>query len=176
MISPRSVQAHLSLLSTQRTTKNIESSILEIKQSVQILLDARCTLKRSSTDPLPLLEDTAAICGDTLPSRPRSQSLSSTDQLLSLYAGSCISWCPCRCHRQHYQMIAAGASSLLGIFFICLSGGRFTLLSCNNTRCKRKQPLTLKMAFVFPPWLLSWAFYLVLSMQSLSEKPRFQKR
>jgi hypothetical protein len=95
--------------------------------------------------------------------------------LKNLYRGSCRSWCSCRCHRQVRGHAIVGNISLLGLLFICLSGGRYSFQTCNEPQCQRKQDLTFRMDYIFPAWLLARAVYLIFTFTKLSG-PKFTPR
>lgn len=97
------------------------------------------------------------------------------DFLKNMYRGSCQAWCSCRCHHKLRCHSRAGTMSPLGFLFMCLSGGRYSLQSCNEPRCLRKQELKMKLAFVFPPWLLAQAICFMLTISCLGT-PKFTPR
>lgn len=93
----------------------------------------------------------------------------------SIYRGTCQAWCSCRCHRRFRSHLMTGDTSPLGFLFMCLSGGKYSLQACDEPRCLRKQNLTMKMAYVFPPWLLAQAICLMFTISCLG-KPKFTPR
>ena len=99
---------------------------------------------------------------------------SSSDSSIT-YRGSCRSWCSCKCHRMFRSHSMTSAISALGFLFMCLSGGRYSLQNCNEPQCLRKQDLRMRLAYVFPPWLLAQALCVIFTISYLG-KPRFTPR
>lgn len=93
----------------------------------------------------------------------------------SIYRGTCQAWCSCRCHRSFRSHLMTGDMSPLGFLFMCLYGGKYSLQACDEPRCLKKQDLTLKMAYIFPPWLLAQAVCLMFIISCMG-KPKFTPR
>lgn len=92
-----------------------------------------------------------------------------------VYRGTCRSWCSCKCHQMLRFNSMSSTMSALGFLFMCLSGGRYSLQSCDEPRCLRKQDLRMRLAYVFPPWLLAQALCVIFTISCLG-KPKFTPR
>lgn len=99
----------------------------------------------------------------------------SANSVENMYRGSCQIWCSCRCHQKLSCHSKAGVMSILGFLFMCLSVGRYAWQSCDEPLCFRRQELKMKVAFVFPPWLLAHAMCFMLTISSLGT-PKFTPR
>ena len=91
------------------------------------------------------------------------------------YRGSCRSWCSCKCHQKFRFHSMSSTMSALGLLFMCLSGGRYSLQSCDEPQCLRKQDLRMRLAYVFPPWLLAQALCVIFTISCLG-RPKFTPR
>ena len=102
-------------------------------------------------------------------------SVGSSSESFITYRGSCRSWCSCKCHRMFRSHSMTSTISALGFLFMCLSGGRYSLQSCDEPQCLRKQDLRMRLAYVFPPWLLAQALCVIFTISCLG-KPKFTPR
>ena len=92
-----------------------------------------------------------------------------------VYRGSCRSWCSCKCHQMSRFSSMSSTMSALGFLFMCLSGSRYSLHSCDEPQCLRKQDLRMRLAYIFPPWLLAQALCVIFAISCLG-KPKFTPR